>query len=247
MVIGGCAGGAYAAVAHRLWPELVPHPASFVIVGMAGFFAAAAKTPFSTIIIVCEMTGGYHLLLPALWVCVLSFVFSDERSLYSSQLETRAMSPAHRGALARALVSPSTVGDHLIEIASVPVLSAESSIDRVIERIIHSRLDVLPVADPAGKLVGIVTLGDVLAISQEAEPESATTASLVRTDVAPLSPGDQVETAMRAFAEYDVLALPVVDGAGDGKLVGMVKRFDVSSAYLRAVGGADLRMRTDRH
>ena len=69
MVIGGCGGGALGVVLHHLWPWLVPHPASFVIVGMAGFFAAAAKTPFSTLIIVSEMTGGYHLLLPSLWVC----------------------------------------------------------------------------------------------------------------------------------------------------------------------------------
>ncbi len=69
MVIGGCGGGALGMLFHQYWPGLVPNPASFVIVGMAGFFAAAAKTPFSTLIIVSEMTGGYHLLLPALWVC----------------------------------------------------------------------------------------------------------------------------------------------------------------------------------
>ena len=34
-----------------------------MIVGMAGFFAAAAKPPFSTFIIVSELTGGYCLLL----------------------------------------------------------------------------------------------------------------------------------------------------------------------------------------
>ena len=68
MVIGGCGGGALGIVLHRLWPALVPHPASFVIVGMAGFFAAAAKTPFSTLVIVSEMTGNYNLLLPTLWV-----------------------------------------------------------------------------------------------------------------------------------------------------------------------------------
>ena len=49
MVIGGCGGSALGIVLHDLWPSLVPHPASFVIVGMAGFFAAAAKTPFSTL------------------------------------------------------------------------------------------------------------------------------------------------------------------------------------------------------
>ena len=69
MVIGGCAGGALGIFLHWLWPPLVPHPASFVIVGMAGFFAAAAKTPFSTLVMVSEMTGNYNLLLPTLWVC----------------------------------------------------------------------------------------------------------------------------------------------------------------------------------
>ena len=84
---------------------LVPHPASFVIVGMAGFFAAAAKTPFSTLIIVSEITGGYHLLLPALWVCALAFILSDEQSIYSSQVESRSRSPAHQGAYVRQVLA----------------------------------------------------------------------------------------------------------------------------------------------
>jgi chloride channel protein, CIC family len=96
MVIGGCGGGALGILFHRAWPGLVPHPASYVILGMGGFFAAAAKTPFSTLIIVSEMTGSYHLLLPAIWVCVLSFMLSDEHSLFRSQVENRAASPAHR-------------------------------------------------------------------------------------------------------------------------------------------------------
>src|SRR5262249_36638882 len=60
MVIGGCGGGALGIFLHWLWPSSVPHPGSFVIVGMAGFFAAAAKTPFSTLVIVSEMTGSYN-------------------------------------------------------------------------------------------------------------------------------------------------------------------------------------------
>src|SRR5262249_54405735 len=68
MVIGGCGGGALGVLLHHFWPWLVPHPASYMIVGMAGFFAAAAKTPFSTLVIVSELTGNYNLLLPTLWV-----------------------------------------------------------------------------------------------------------------------------------------------------------------------------------
>jgi len=95
MVIGGCAGGALGIVLHHVAPTLVAHPAAFVIVGMAGFFAAAAKTPLSTLVMVSEMTGNYNLLLPALWVCTISFLLSDRQSIYKEQVVDRAASPAH--------------------------------------------------------------------------------------------------------------------------------------------------------
>jgi chloride channel protein, CIC family len=240
MVIGGCGGGAFGVVMHRFWPNLVPHPASFVIVGMAGFFAAAAKTPFSTIVIVSEMTGGYHLLLPALWVCVVAFIFSDEQSLYANQLETRQRSPAHRGAFVRALMGPSTVGDHLKGIESIPLLSPGDSLDVVIERMTSSRYDLLPVVDDAGRFLGIVSLDDVLVLSQE--PAALfIAADLMRTDVTPLTPNERVDVAVQCFVEHDVLALPVVDDTRSGELVGLVKRFDVSTAYLRSIHGPDAR------
>jgi CIC family chloride channel protein len=97
VVIGGCGAGALGIVLHRIWTALTPHPGSFVIVGMAGFFAAVAKTPFSTLVIVSEMTGNYNLLLPMLWVCALAFLFSEEQSIYRSQVAGRSRSPAHSG------------------------------------------------------------------------------------------------------------------------------------------------------
>ena len=96
LVIGGCGGGALGVILHRAWPTLAPHPSAFVVLGMGGFFSAASKTPFSTLMIVCELTGGYGLLAPALWVCGLSFLFSDRMSLFPSQPERRADSLLHR-------------------------------------------------------------------------------------------------------------------------------------------------------
>ncbi len=238
MVIGGCGGGALGILMHDAWPELVPHPASFVIVGMAGFFAAAAKTPFSTIVIVSEMTGGYHLLLPALWVCVVAFVLSDEQSLYTNQLETRSRSPAHRGTFVRALVGKDLVGEHVRPLGAFPLISPSDSLDTMTERLMASRFDLLPVVDETRRLVGIVSLDDVLAASQETDgPASA--AALVRTDVTPLTPSEPVDTALQSFVENDVLALPVVEDLERRKLVGMAKRFDVSSAYLRSLHGPE--------
>jgi CIC family chloride channel protein len=69
IVIGGALGGAVGLLMQQLFPGMAIQVGAFVIVGMAGFFAAAANTPISTVIMVSEMTGNYHLLVPSMWVC----------------------------------------------------------------------------------------------------------------------------------------------------------------------------------
>ena len=147
MVIGGCGGGALGVMLHQLWPWLVPHPASFVVVGMAGFFAAAAKTPFSTLIIVSEMTGGYQLLLPSLWVCTLSFILSGRQSIYSSQVESRALSPAHQGSYVRQVLAEVRVSEFLATEQAVPTLNPHDSLSTVIQRLGNVPYPVLPVVN----------------------------------------------------------------------------------------------------
>lgn len=89
LVIGGCGGGALGLLLQPLGSQWVPPPTAFLLVGMAGFFAAAAKTPFSTVVIVCELTGGFGLIAPALGVCIGCFLLSGRNSLFDSH-------PAHK-------------------------------------------------------------------------------------------------------------------------------------------------------
>ena len=158
MVIGGCGGGALGVTLHNLWPALVPNPASYVVVGMAGFFAAAAKTPFSTLVIVSEMTGGYQLLLPALWVCALAFMLSDEKSIYSSQMESRSRSPAHQGSYVREILAEVRVEQFLPAAQPVPMLQPSDLFSTVIDRLGSSGHSVLPVVDENNRLLGVVNL-----------------------------------------------------------------------------------------
>ena len=97
MVIGGCTGGAMGQGLHRLWPSLVPEPAIYTVVGMAGFFAGCAHAPISTIVMVSELTGDYSLLVPAMFVSTLCFVLCHGWTLYEKQVPSRLDSPAHRG------------------------------------------------------------------------------------------------------------------------------------------------------
>jgi len=95
---GAMLGGACAALFHQA-------PAPFVVVGMAAVFAGAAHVPIATMMMVTEMTGGYHLLVPATLAVLISYLVQirlssrlQYRSVYEAQVQNRASSPAHHTA-----------------------------------------------------------------------------------------------------------------------------------------------------
>lgn len=246
MVIGGCGGAALGIGLHMaletVRPEwisasVLPPPAAFLIVGMAGFFAAAAKTPFSTLAIVCEMTGSYDLLLPALWVCTLAFLLSDEHSLYGWQVESRSRSPAHQGDFAREVLADLLVVDLVDSSRDVPILHPEQSLTTVLDKFSLSDYHVLPVMNDDRQLLGVLVLDEMHDTPHDPMLDNLLlVADAMRTGVTPLAPGDSLERALELFAEQDLAALPVYS-PNAAVPVQMVRRIDITSTYLRRMHG----------
>jgi len=238
IVIGGCGGAALGLVVKVVLggvglPQVAPEPAAFALVGMAGFFAAAAKTPFSILVIVSEMTGNYNLILPTVFVCTVAFLFSDRQSLYQNQVMSRALSPAHQGAYVREVLTGLQVRLFLDPHWEGPVLHPEEPATSVAGRFGGADHDILPVVEANRTYLGVVSLEEIfLATRATNAGPLLLTADLMRTDVTPLRPEDGLDRAMELFAESDLLALPVVDEVSK-RVVGVVKRHDVAGDYLR--------------
>ena len=97
LVCGGTLGAAVGVAFRALLPESVGiHPEAFALVGMAGFLAASVRTPMAAIVMVAEISGNHGLLVPAMWVCGISFWLNNGWSLYRSQPHSRESSPVHR-------------------------------------------------------------------------------------------------------------------------------------------------------
>ncbi len=238
MVIGGCGGGALGILLNSVLPSsYMPAPASFVLVGMAGFFAAAAKTPLSTLVMVSELTGNYNLLIPTLWVCILSFLLSDEQSIYSSQVQSRSRSPAHQGAYVREVLTGLRVGSFITPLHDVPILHPGDRVAEVIEQLNSSPFQAVPVLDADGGLAGVVTVEEVLLASQSPHLRALLVAMDLMRQVTPLRPDDPLDQAMELFVESDLLALPVIEDPGSQRVLGIVKRADLSGSYLRHLQG----------
>jgi len=66
LVLGATLGMALAELARPLVPEVVTHPETFAVVGMAALFTAVVRAPLTGIVLMVEMTGDYGLVLPLL-------------------------------------------------------------------------------------------------------------------------------------------------------------------------------------
>lgn len=96
IVIGGFVGALVGVVFHSfglfLWVDIT----ATTVVGMIAFFAAAAKTPISSIIMGSEMTGGYTLLAPIMLATVIAYVASGQQNgIFRSQIQSRAELEQH--------------------------------------------------------------------------------------------------------------------------------------------------------
>ena len=102
LYIGTMLGAALAVLLHFLGAGSVSST-GMAVVGMAAVFAGAARVPIATLVMVTEMTGGYHLIMPTMLAVALSYLvqFSLTRharypTLYEAQVVAPTDSPVHR-------------------------------------------------------------------------------------------------------------------------------------------------------
>jgi CIC family chloride channel protein len=230
MVIGGCTGAAVGEVFHELWPNLVPQPAIYAIVGMAGFFAGAAHAPISTIVMVTELTGDYALLVPTMWVSVLCFVLCHRWTLYVQQVPSRLDSPAHRGDFLVDVLEGMTVGD--IPWKQRTAVFQGMPLKEIVRMVATTKQHYFPVVDDKGRFVGIFSTDDVRGHFYKDELwELANARDVMTSRVLAVAPENDLNTALRKFTELNLDELPVLSPDDRTRLLGMLRRKDVIACY----------------
>lgn len=242
MVIGGCTGAAVGVLLHDLWPKLVPNPAVYTILGMAGFFAGCAHAPISTIVMVSEMTGDYNLLAPTMWVSTLCFLLCRPWTLYDKQLPTRLDSPAHRGDFLVDVLEGLAVRD--VPWKERRTIPEDTSLREILQMLPNTRQHYFPVVDRQDQFVGIFSTDDVRRyLYDETIWEVANARDAMTSRVLSVRPDDDLGTALRKFTERNLDELPILDAERPTRLLGMLRRKDVIARYNRAIAEHQLKVR----
>ena len=233
VVTGGMFGGAVGNAVNHLFPSLDAHPGNFAIVGMVAFFAAAAKAPISTIIMISEMTGGYGLLAPAMFAVVTAFILSGKKTIFPAQVRSRLDSPFHADEFEPIALRRVKTSDVMIHL---PVyVNADASVADAIGLMGDYGLSGLPVVEQH-KLCGRVTLLSAHRIP-EAQRQSAKVKEIMSTDVYRAYPDEDLFTILKRFAARDVGHLPVVTHQQPDCPIGLITRSGLWTALETARKG----------
>ena len=220
VVTGGMFGGAFGYAAHYLFPSTVEHPGNFAIVGMVAFFAAAAKAPISTIIMISEMTGGYGLLAPAMFAVVTAFILAGKKTIFPAQVRSRLDSPFHADEFEPIVLRRVKVGDVMIHL---PVcVNSQALVAEAIVLMGDYGLASLPVV-AQNHLCGRITLLASHRLPDE-KRQTARVEEIMSSQSGVAFADEDLFTILKRFASNDVGNLPVVNRANPECPVGLITR-----------------------
>lgn len=232
LFIGSMLGGFYGNIGSKLFPHIITQPASFVLVGMGGFFAGVAKTPVAALIMVAEMTGGYSLIVPMMIVSSLAYLLLGRTSLYEKQVPSRVDSPAHLGDYAVDIMDHLTVKNAIAEDRGIDVVPENMGFEDVLKVMLNSTQQDFPVVDKSGSLTGMLSMADLRQAMMDKDLHSVLIAKDISLpNVITVTPADSLNTALKLMAAADLRELPVVRSDDATTLVSIVNRKDIIRAY----------------
>jgi H+/Cl- antiporter ClcA len=227
MFIGGLLGAGIWRLLEPIAPAIPVDPAPFVIVAMMALFGSVAHAPLAVMLMVAEMTGNLSMLAPAMVAVGLATFVVGTKTIYRSQLATRADSPAHRFRFAMPLLAAVPVGNAVRQARLV--LSANDTVATARARMAAIGVPGAPVMARDGAVMGLVDLGAL-----EAQPGDGRigATSILREPI--LSADDGLDDALGALADHGRSWAPVV---ADGRLAGVLSIRDAMAAYHSALSG----------
>lgn len=241
LAIGALLGAGLGGLAEPWLGDHFGGGAAYSLVGMAGLLSGSMLAPITAILMVFEITSNYEIILPVMLVSILSTVLTmklnGNLSIYTHKLARQGVQ-LFRGRSPDLLLGR-PVRPHMRPVPETirPGASAQTLMDRLLS----APSSQLYVVDPAGTLLGAVTLADArrILLSPPSLLDVLRAEDAMRRDIPVVAPADSLSSALAKFATTHLQELPVVQSPADRRLAGTLAYPDVLAAYQEEILKAD--------
>jgi len=121
------------------------------------------------------------------------------------------------------------------DIMSTDVVSVQpdTPVARVVELLIENEITGLPVVEPSGRLVGIVTEKDLIGVLCGQDAPSGTARDYMTDDVISFDEDDDIIAICECLINNHLRRVPIL---ADGELVGIISRRDLIKYIMEPIG-----------
>ncbi len=231
LFIGAMLGGVVGQLGHNYFPEVITNPAAFALVGMAAFFAGVAKAPIGALLMVSEMTQGYGLVVPLMFVSAITVLLSGRWGIYEKQVKNKFASPAHLTELTINVLQTMQVRDVYKPDKAVTMLPMDMRLREVRRLMKRTRDSFFPVVDEEIRLVGILAFPDLRAILfEDALSDLIVVGDLAEKPVA-IGLNETLYEALIKFIRSGYGQIPILSEERPGRLAGIMSLEELMRAY----------------
>jgi len=235
LFIGATFGAAAGAVLHALLPGALGPIGAYALVGMGAVFAAAAQAPITAVLILFELTDDYRIILPLLLAAGIATILSRQwlggESIYTLKLSRRGIRLRHGRDtdLMESILIQQVLNDQPVTVNHA--FQANALVDLFLQTDLHA----FPILDDERKLCGTVSLADLRRNMDAENLHELTVADIGTREPLVVYPDESLRIALRRMAHRDLSCLPVVSRRNRHKLLGVVNRSDIITAYEKAL------------
>ncbi|WP_243739721.1 chloride channel protein [Algoriphagus boseongensis] len=202
--------------------------AHFTLVAMCGVMAGVQHSPLSAIFLIAEITGGYELFVPLMFVSAISYTtttYFQKDSLYKLQLKDQGKQlPESKD---QELLDAINIS-HVIERDLLPI-HPDSKLGDLVQLVKVSKRNIFPVVDEEKQLRGIITLDDIREIMFDPEKQNnLLVRQLMHSPPDVLLVTENMQSAMEKFEKSGAWNLPVIENE---RYIGFVSKSRIFNTY----------------
>jgi CIC family chloride channel protein len=230
LVAGALGGFLFARLVNLTGLVAIPE-VHFVVLGMAGVLAGVVHAPLTAIFLIAEITGGYALFVPLMFVTSFSYMITkhfEPYSVYTRKLTQKGVDVyANRD---RDLLSRLDL--HRLLDRDFLALPPSATLGELVDVFRHAHRNVFPVVGKSGQLRGIISLDMVRdTLFDGAHYTTTKLSELMQNPVAVIHATDSVEHCLDLLERTDSTALPVCDD--EGNYLGFIVKTAILARYRR--------------
>jgi CIC family chloride channel protein len=228
LFIGAMLGGTVGSLANLILPDYTGGTGAYALVGMGAAFAGIIRVPFTSVIMIFELTRDYSIIVPLMVSNMVAYFIArryQPKPIYQALAEQDGIHlpgeethhPQGRLKVRRAMR------------AATEVLRGDMTPLEALRRIEESRWTAWPVVDPRG-LIGMVTI-EALRQAAGRDPTGSLAAHAPLTPIPHVHDDQLLDLALERMGAAGVSVLPVVSRLDARRLEGIVALPDVMRVY----------------